>query len=51
MIVSRQVLAEEAHGWNLMLTFLITLAENICYLGWFKAAIMMVNPFGFNDDG
>jgi hypothetical protein len=42
-LISRQVFDEVGHGWNLTITFFIALAENICYLGWFKAA--QVNVF------
>ncbi|KAI6230981.1 Bestrophin-like protein [Aphelenchoides besseyi] len=40
-LFARQVIYAEGHYYNLAYMYLLTLAEVISYLGWFKAALVM----------
>jgi hypothetical protein len=49
--ISRQEICKDVgYAWNLAFTYLIALGENTCYLGWFKAAEVMINPFGSDEE-
>ncbi|KAI6227356.1 Bestrophin-like protein [Aphelenchoides fujianensis] len=51
-LFSRQVLYSEGdvHAYNLAYIFLLTLSQVIWFLGWYKAAQVMINPFGYDED-